>query len=287
MNPLFLVAAAAILSGNRRRRRPPVEKDGEGVGAQRPKPLRRPIRKGTATWTSFPWDAEKVSGVAEELLFKGEHDADNLTLAVAKTLYPVHPITGEAFEWPAAEGPDADMGARMIFTRIRLRVNTLVAAFEERVADEATEAVAAATDDAPPPSTPTLVQDEDGSEGNGEEGEPEDDEAPAASPRIGRMTATPFPTPVAPTPVRRALTLRGRSRVMTRKEPPFDLSPFMPEDNGLKAGVLHTVVRGESMTDIAKGALVGSGVAEPNAEQVAHYVSLVVTSPFNGDLRVC
>jgi len=299
MNPLFLVAAAAILSGNRRRRRPVAEKKEEGVGAQRPRPLRRPARKGAATWTSFPWDPDQVSAVAEELLFKGEHDPDNLTLAIAKTLYPVHPITGEAFEWPTAEGPDADMGARMIFTRIRLRVNTVVAAFEERVADEATEAVAtaqAATDDAP--TAPTLVHDADAPEGDtdadtdtdteGDEQEdaPEED-APAASPRIGRMTVAPLPTPVAPTPVRRALTLRNRSRVMVSKAPPFDPSPFLPEDNALRTGVMHTVERGESMTDIAKGALVGSGVAEPAGEQVAHFVSLIVTSPYNGDLRVC
>ena len=300
MNPLFLVAAAAILSGNRRRGRraaTAVEKAPGGVGSQRPKPLRRPARKGGAksTWTSFPWDPDRVSAVAEELLFKGEHDPVNLTLAVAKTLYPVHPITGDAFEWPTSEGPDADMGARMIFTRIRLRVNTLVASFEERVADEATEAVAAAATDVAP-TTPKLVHDADADDddepyqgadlGSDDEGE-EEDKAPAASPRIGRMTAAPFPAPVAPTPVRRALTLRGRSRAVTPKDPPFDASPFLPEDNGLRAGVMHTVERGESMTDIARGALVGSGVAEPTAEQVAHFVSLVVTSPYNGDLRVC
>lgn len=298
MNPLFLVAAAAILSGNRRRRRPAAEKKEEGVGAQRPRPLRRPVRKGATpkgTWTSFPWDPDQVSAVAEELLFKGEHDPDNLTLAIAKTLYPVHPISGDAFEWPAAEGPEADMGARMIFTRIRLRVNTLVASFEERVADEATEAVvaeAAATDEAPVPQAPTLVHDaggpDDDEPGDDEDEEsPEEEDAPAASPRIGRMSVSPMPTPVAPTPVRRALTLRNRSRVMVRKDPPFDPSPFLPEGNRPSAGVMHTVERGESMADIAKGALIGSGVAEPTAEQVAHFVSLVVTSPYNGDLRVC
>lgn len=315
MTPLFLVAAGILVAGQKqkssRTRKKKEEPRGvarvaaarggisaaarKGAGKRGPRPAY--ARKGNGRikhhWTSFPWDPMRVSEVAGELLAKGEANADNLTLAVAKTIYPVHPISGMAFEWPPTkEGPERDVGAQMMWDRIRLRVNTLVAADEERQADEATvHAQAEAQEDAERASAPAST---DGEAETGEDepeapqeepeaDEPEDDEPEddePSSPVVGRATMAPMadPYPVPQAPPRRRLTLT-RKRTMQRR-PQVDVYALHPEDNQIADGLFHTVQGGETIGNIARAAL-EVHLPGPTDEQVAQYVSLLVCSPAN------
>jgi hypothetical protein len=297
VNPIFIVAATVLLAGQGRKKR-----RSKGIGTQKqpgkpkaraPK-AKRAKRPGNGRlpmpWTNFPWEPDRVTEVGVELLAKGEHDPERLTLAVAKTVYPVHPITGQPFSWPPAEGERVDFGARMTWDRIRLRVNTLVAADEERQADAATainhvqESTAAdvgnETCEDPEPETEA---DKDEEEAEKQAEEETDGEAPAEpqSPRIGRMAA-PAMAEVLPMvlPSRPALTLKGRQR--RRNGPKFDPGAFLPADNAIRHGVMHQVQPGETVHGIARAVLEAAGLTQPTEEQVAHYVSLIVCSPANG-----
>jgi hypothetical protein len=233
-----------------------------------------------------------VSQVAGELLAKGEKDPDNLTLAVAKTIYPVHPISGMAFVWPPPhEGPERDVGAQMMWDRIRLRVNTLVAADEEAQADEATvhaqaeaqeeaERASEPADTEGAPDEPKEADDGDDGDDGGDDGDDAEQEADEpSSPVIGRVAPPPMaePFPMAARP-RRRLTL-GRKRTMQRR-PQIDPYALHPEDNQIADGFFHTVQDAETIGGIAKAAL-EVHLPGPTDEQVAQYVSLIVCSPAN------
>lgn len=304
MNPLFFIAAAALLGGNRRgnrrqtkdgtpehplrARRKRTSPQAKAKHKVRPRRARAGNGRVRQNWTSFPWQPDRVTEVGAELLEKGVADADNLTLAVAKTIYPVHPISGDAFEWP---GDKEDVGATMIWQRIHLRVNTLLAGYEERVADAAAEHATEATAAPPPPETDDdPEQGEEEAEGSDDaEGEAEseaDGEDDAASPVIGRMAAPaePMPTPVV-IPSRRPLTLTPKRHMRRRTEPQFDPGAYVPPDNRLVDGVMHTVEGGETIHDISVGVLIARGIAEPSREQVAHYISLIISAPYNSGLQ--
>jgi hypothetical protein len=316
MIPLFVVAAGILVAGQKKkssvrarsaRAKSPVART---AGARvRPRTIGRETgskpayaRKGNGKirqeWTSFPWQAERVTQVAHELLIKGEKDPVKLTTAVAKTLYPVHPITGMGFKWPPkSDAHERDVGAEMIWERIRLRVNTLVAADEEAQAD-------AATVHAPPPDDEADPQDESGEggdveeesedadadadadadedadadTGDGEEVEESDEEDEPVSPRIGRATIPPM-VEAPPQPVRRRQLTLSRKRVMQRRVH-VDPHGLHPEDNHLGDGLFHTVQDRETIHDIAVGVLRAAGL-DPTVAQLATYVSLIVCSPAN------
>lgn len=307
MTPLFLVAAGILVAGQKQKSsRTRKKEEPRGVarvaaarggisaaarGADKRGPRPAYARKGNGRikhqWTSFPWEPTRVSEVAGELLAKGEKDADNLTLAVAKTIYPVHPISGMAFEWPPPGGPEKDVGAQMMWDRIRLRVNTLVAADEERQADEATvHAHAEAQEDGERASAPATEADAEAEAGDDEpeapqeESEADEPEDEPSSPTIGRATAAPMadPYPVPLAPPRRRLTLT-RKRTMQRR-PQVDVYALHPEDNQIADGLFHTVQDGETIANIARAGL-EAHLPDSTDEQVAQYVSLIVCSPAN------
>lgn len=279
----FLVIGSALLlagkKGHSRGKRRGVA--GKTADASSRRTLRRPARRTHSrvkggngrikqSWTTFPWQPHRVSEVAQELLDKGEPDPDRLTLAVAKTIYPIHPVTGMEFPWPPElRDGDRDVGATMIYKRIRLRVNTLLAAQEERIADDATS-------HAREREIEEIEEDGDGdgdgdADGHADEEEESEPEREEPSPRIGR--ATPMP-PQAEAP-RRSLTLR-RKRVMRRRPDPY---AYHPTDNKVAHGVFHTVEGDETIHGIARAAL--TAIGQPSEQDVAQYVSLIVCSPAN------
>ncbi len=288
MNPFVIVGSALLLAGKRGKNRGKRSKRGVGTRAaprrsaptrmRKPKPKPKYAKQGNGrikqTWTSFPWQPDRVTDVAQELLEKGESDPDRLTLAVAKTIYPVHPVTGMEFPWPpSVRDGDRDVGATMIYKRIRLRVNTLLAGHEERMADEATAHV---DDQEPEPEEidePDESEDVDDDDGE-QDAEEEDHEPDTPSPRIGRATPMPTEQP-AQTESRRPLTLKRR-RVMRRRPDPY---AYHPADNQVAHGVFHTVEDGETIHGIAREAL--SAIGQPSEQDVAQYVSLIVCSPAN------
>jgi hypothetical protein len=287
------------VTGKRKRRSTATTKSAEGLG-QRRRPRKTGNGRLTQRWTRFPWQADRVTEIAAKLLDGGEKDPDRLTLAVAKTVYPVHPITGQSFDWQAEiSKTERDPGIEMVWRRIRLRVNTLVAADEERVADQATSqkrsAETVTTEEVVEESVESESEESDEDEGEdeketpspdtheGEEADEEGDdeesdstkETSSASPVIARYA----PPPTVETfvgPQRPALTLKRGAR----RHPRIDSHALHPRDNHLGDGLFHTVAPGETIHAIAQEVLEAK-VSEPSDEQVASYVSLIVCSPYN------
>ena len=203
------------------------------------------VRKGVASFTAFPWDADRVSEIGTSLCAKGDIDIDRLTIACAKMCYPVHPTTGEAFDWENCEN---DVGASLILNRIRLRMTTVHALHDERIADDAASQAVAE------PSEPTVLAEEvvvvESPEGEGEIDS--DSEPDAVSMTIGRQTQT----AQAATP----------AVAMVSDQP--------------KHGCFWQVTRGVTIHDAAKQALILL-VEEPSEDHIAQYVSLIVSSPEN------
>lgn len=291
MNPLFFLAPMVLLRGRTKKKG---KKPRAAAPAVPPRARRAASRSVAAkprkrngklrtVWTAFPWQPDRVTEVARQLVGKGVTDPDNLTVAVAKTVYPIHPVSGAEFTWPPiAEDGVEDVGARMIWDRLRLRVNTMLAADEERRADEATahaEQAQAAPTPEPEDDPETEGQDEDESEDD--EGSEAEKEPEPASPRIGRASPVPFPKAAQPATGRSRLTL-NRRRTMRRRPDPYG---YHPEDNALRGGVFHTVQPAETVTAVASGVLQSYGIAEPTGAQVARYVSLVISAPYNDSLK--
>lgn len=336
MNPLLIVAGAVLLTGagrKKKKKNQQLKTDGKepakgvkpaaqpGMGRIRPRgktkirsrrrkaaPHQSQMRnhrrnrngKARERWTSFPWQPHRVTQVAEELIAKGETDPDKVTLATAKTVYPIHPLSGAHFEWPpqADENGLADAGATMIWERIRLRVNTLIAADEERVADQATEHVpeddlvqttaeeVSATDEELQEAEEESAEEEGEGHAEPDAENEDDDEERVASPRIGRISPTRIPeSPKAQQAVRRRrpFTMKG----MQRRPRPIQVDPyaFHPADNLVRDGVFHKVQDKETIHYLAACCL-DHLMENPSGEQVAHYVSLIVSSPYNVDIEM-
>lgn len=98
------------------------------------------VKKDRGRVTMFPWDQDRVcmwcERIVESVSDIEDFDLDGAALKVAERVYPVHPISGDAFDW---DGADDDLGAQLIIERIKNRLMVLVAQRREAEAERLVE----------------------------------------------------------------------------------------------------------------------------------------------------